>query len=85
VRAERQLIRLELATLQEEIVYTVPEGWVGYGTWVANSACTKMVGIEIAAEDWFPAVGLEEVRRDVPPPSRAAACSASTWPAGERR
>ncbi len=54
VRAERQLIRLELATLKEEVAYTVPQGWVGYGTWVANSACTKMVGIEIAAEDWFP-------------------------------
>ncbi len=54
VRAERQLIRLHLADLREEVVYTVPEGWVGYGTWVANSACTKLVGIEIAAEDWFP-------------------------------
>lgn len=54
VRAERQLVRLSLADLREEIVYTVPQGWVGYGTWVANSACTKMVGIEIAAEDWFP-------------------------------
>jgi hypothetical protein len=32
----------------------VPQGWVGYGTWVANSACTKMVGIEIHADDWFP-------------------------------
>lgn len=54
VRAERQLIRLELATLREEVAYVVPEGWVGYGTWVANSACTKMVGIEIAQADWFP-------------------------------
>lgn len=54
VRAERQLVRLNLADLSEEVVYTVPEGWVGYGTWVANSACTKMVGIEVAAEDWFP-------------------------------
>jgi len=54
VRGERQLIRLELATLKEEVAYVVPEGWVGYGTWVANSACTKMVGIEIAAADWFP-------------------------------
>ena len=54
VRAERQLIRLSLADLSEEVAYTVPEGWVGYGTWVSNSACTKMVGIEIAAEDWFP-------------------------------
>lgn len=54
VRGDRNLIRLELATLQEEVAYVVPEGWVGYGTWVANSACTKMVGIEIAAADWFP-------------------------------
>jgi oligogalacturonide lyase len=54
VRAERQLIRLALADLSEEVAYTVPDGWVGYGTWVANSACTKVVGIEIAAADWFP-------------------------------
>ena len=54
VRAERQLVRLSMADLREEIVYTVPEGWVGYGTWVANSACTRMVGIEIDARDWFP-------------------------------
>jgi oligogalacturonide lyase len=53
MRAERQLVRLELATLREEVAYTVPDGWVGYGTWVANTACTKMVGVEIAAEDWF--------------------------------
>ncbi|MBT9504477.1 MAG: oligogalacturonate lyase [Burkholderiaceae bacterium] len=54
VRAERQLIRLTLADLSEDVVYTVPQGWVGYGTWVSNSACTKMVGIEIHADDWFP-------------------------------
>jgi oligogalacturonide lyase len=54
VRAERQLIRLDLTTLAEEVVYNVPADWVGYGTWVANSACTKMVGIEILKTDWFP-------------------------------
>ncbi|MFO1252016.1 MAG: oligogalacturonate lyase family protein [Inhella sp.] len=54
VRQERQLVRLALADLSEEVVYTVPAGWVGYGTWVANSACTRMVGIEIHADDWFP-------------------------------
>jgi len=54
VRAERNLIKLDLSTLKEEVVYTVPQGWVGYGTWVSNSSCTKMVGIEIHADDWFP-------------------------------
>lgn len=54
VRAERQLIKLELSSLKEEVVYTVPQGWIGYGTWVTNTACTRMVGIEIHADDWFP-------------------------------
>lgn len=54
VRGGRTLVRLALADLSEQVVYAVPEGWVGYGTWVANSACTKMVGIEIAAADWSP-------------------------------
>jgi oligogalacturonide lyase len=54
VRAERKLIRLNVNTLAEEVVYVVPDEWVGYGTWVANSACTKMVGIEIRKTDWFP-------------------------------
>ena len=54
VRAERNLVRLHLDTLAEDLAYTVPQGWVGYGTWVANTACTKVVGIEIHADDWFP-------------------------------
>jgi oligogalacturonide lyase len=54
VRAERQLIKLELGSLKEDVVYTVPQGWIGYGTWVTNTACTRMVGIEIHADDWFP-------------------------------
>ncbi len=54
VRAGRSLVRLALADLSEEVLYTVPANWVGYGTWVSNTACTKMVGIEIAAADWSP-------------------------------
>ncbi len=61
-----------MATLKEDVAYTVPEGWVGYGTWVANSACTKMVGIEIHADDWFPLSDLAEVPRDVPREAAAA-------------
>ena len=63
VRAERQLIRLALDDLSEQVAYTVPDGWVGYGTWVANSACTKMVGIEIAAADWFPLSDWQKFRQ----------------------
>jgi oligogalacturonide lyase len=62
VRAKRTLVRLALDTLQEEVAYVVPEGWVGYGTWVANSACTKMVGIEIRASDWFPLTDWQKFR-----------------------
>nr|WP_315190192.1 oligogalacturonate lyase family protein [uncultured Albidiferax sp.] len=62
VRAERQLIRLEVSTQKEEVVYTVPPEWVGYGTWVANSDCTKMVGIEILATDWFPLTDWQKFR-----------------------
>lgn len=60
VRAERTLVRLNLTTLQEEVLYTVPPEWVGYGTWVANSTCTKIVGIEIWADDWFPLTSWEK-------------------------
>ncbi|VFS63115.1 Uncharacterised protein [Kluyvera cryocrescens] len=28
--------------------------WVAYGTWVANSDCTQLVGIEIKKSDWQP-------------------------------
>jgi oligogalacturonide lyase len=54
VRGDRDLIRVDLETAAEEVVYRVPQGWDGYGTWVANSACTKLVGIEIRSEDNLP-------------------------------
>lgn len=54
VKNGRDLLRVDLDTLVETQVYQVPEQWVGYGTWVANSDCTKLVGIEIAKADWIP-------------------------------
>nr|WP_024966367.1 oligogalacturonate lyase family protein [Pantoea sp. IMH] len=54
VKNERELRKVDLETLRETVVYRVPEEWVGYGTWVANSECTSLVGIEIAREDWTP-------------------------------
>ncbi|NDL62113.1 oligogalacturonate lyase family protein [Acerihabitans arboris] len=54
VKDGRKLVRVCLATLNETIIYQVPDEWVGYGTWVANSACDSMVGIEIKSQDWQP-------------------------------
>ncbi|MFJ1208583.1 oligogalacturonate lyase family protein [Burkholderia pyrrocinia] len=54
VKNDRRMMRLDLDTLDESIVYEVPDDYVGYGTWVANSTCDKVVGIEIAASDYEP-------------------------------
>lgn len=54
VKNERTLLEVNLETLVEREVYCVPADWVGYGTWVANSDCTKLVGIEISKDDWVP-------------------------------
>lgn len=45
VKNDRTLLEVNLTTLQEREVYRVADDWVGYGTWVANSDCTKLVGI----------------------------------------
>lgn len=54
VKNERNLQQVNLETLEEKNVYTVPDEWVGYGTWVANSDCNEIVGIEIDKKDWTP-------------------------------
>lgn len=54
VKNERSLQCVTLKDLSERTVYQVPEEWVGYGTWVANSECTRLVGIEISRKDWTP-------------------------------
>lgn len=54
VKNDRTLLEVNLTTLVEREVYRVSDDWVGYGTWVANSDCSKLVGIEIAKSDWTP-------------------------------
>lgn len=54
VKHKRSLMRVQLSDGKHTSVYEVPDGWVGYGTWVPNSACTKVVGIEIADSDYMP-------------------------------
>ncbi|SJL84278.1 oligogalacturonate lyase family protein [Vibrio palustris] len=54
VKNERFLMKVDLSTLEESIVYTVTDEWKGYGTWVANTECTQLVGIEILKRCWQP-------------------------------
>ncbi|HEX5127905.1 MAG TPA: oligogalacturonate lyase family protein [Rhodocyclaceae bacterium] len=51
VKLGMELRRVALDTLEEEVVYRVPEGWKGAGTWVANSACTKFAAMELLKAD----------------------------------
>ncbi|MBS1203217.1 MAG: oligogalacturonate lyase [Proteobacteria bacterium] len=62
VKNSRELRRVDLHTLEEHIVYQVDDDWVAYGTWVANSACTKLVGIEIKKSDWQPLTDWQKFR-----------------------
>lgn len=53
VKNNKSLIRVDLATQEHHPLYEVEKGWVGYGTWVPNSDCTKVVGIEIKDTDYI--------------------------------
>lgn len=54
VKSEKHLMQVDLTTLDERVIYSVNDDWKGYGTWVANSDCTKLVGIEILKSCWQP-------------------------------
>ncbi|HGC6387286.1 TPA: oligogalacturonate lyase family protein [Cronobacter dublinensis] len=62
VKHQRELRRLDLASLEERVVYEVDDAWVAYGTWVANSDCTALVGIEIKKRDWQPLTDWQKFR-----------------------
>jgi oligogalacturonide lyase len=51
VKLNSELRKVSLNTLEEEIVYRVPERWRGAGTWVPNSLCTKFAAMEQFDED----------------------------------
>lgn len=51
VKNRDEFRRVDLVSLEERVVYRVPEGWKGSGTWVPNSDCTKFAGMEILAAD----------------------------------
>jgi oligogalacturonide lyase len=53
VKRRKYLNRVSLETLKEETLFESDPDWVAYGTWVANSTTTKMVGIEIHKDDYL--------------------------------
>ncbi|WP_034457592.1 oligogalacturonate lyase family protein [Buttiauxella noackiae] len=62
VKNTRELRRVDLESLEEYIVYEVDDEWVAYGTWVANSDCSQLVGIEIKKSDWSPLTDWQKFR-----------------------
>ncbi|PLK48483.1 oligogalacturonate lyase family protein [Uliginosibacterium sp. TH139] len=63
-KSGREHRRVDLATLEEKIIYTVPPEWKGAGTWVPNSACTHIAAMEILQADVVTGVsGWERFRK----------------------
>ncbi len=60
VKNNSHLKRVKLEDNTEEDVYSSSSDWVSYGTWVANSKTTKMVGIEIHKDYWNPLENWDE-------------------------
>lgn len=84
VKNDRILLEVNLTTLAEREVYRVSDDWVGYGTWVANSDCSKLVGIEIAkATGRHSTTGRFSMISSIK--DRTAACCASTCAAVRAR
>lgn len=51
VKNRDNLFRVNLETLEETLVFRVPAGWKGAGTWVPNTACTKLAAMLIRESD----------------------------------
>ncbi|GAA5172141.1 oligogalacturonate lyase family protein [Viridibacterium curvum] len=65
VKGNSVLYRVDLATLQEDPVFLVPEGWKGAGTWVPNSAGTHLAAMLLAREDIAAGKGWEQFHRQL--------------------
>jgi oligogalacturonide lyase len=50
-RGRARHLRIDLGSLEETIVYEVPPGWIGAGTWAPNTPCTRVAGMEMLASD----------------------------------
>ncbi|MDY0969905.1 oligogalacturonate lyase family protein [Siccibacter turicensis] len=62
VKHNRELRRVCLASGEERVVYEVDDAWVAYGTWVANSDDSRLVGVEIKKSDWQPLTDWQKFR-----------------------
>jgi oligogalacturonide lyase len=44
-------LRVDLESLEEEVVYSAPPLWKSYGTWSPNSSCTRIAGMLMLRAD----------------------------------
>lgn len=62
VKGGNTLRRVDLESLEEEVIYQVTPGYKGYGTWGVNTDCTKLVGIEVIEGDLMKLATWKEFR-----------------------
>lgn len=54
MRHNRQIVRVELDTLQEQVLYELPAQWVSTSAWAPDSSGRKMIGMSLSAQTWLP-------------------------------
>ena len=54
MRHNRQIVRVELDTLQEQVLYQLPAQWVSTSAWAPDSSGRKMIGMSLSAESYLP-------------------------------
>lgn len=54
MRHNRHIVRVELDSLREEVLYELPPQWVSTSAWAPDSSGSKMIGMSLSAETWMP-------------------------------
>lgn len=54
MRHNRHIVRVELDTLREEVLYELPAQWVSTSAWAPDSTGSKMIGMSLSADTWIP-------------------------------
>lgn len=63
MRRNRQIVRVELDTLQEQVLYELPAQWVSTSAWAPDSSGRKMIGMSLPQESYLPLRDWDDFQR----------------------